>query len=355
MVHTPESRAPIIVKFMAKYLTKERAAGWRRQLPDAAPVWGRCRFEFDPDCRNYDWVAVYDDLSPRTNERFSVRVEPLACPRERTILVTSEPAPIKDYGQDFVGQFGLVLTSQEPQVMPYPNVIHTQLGLRWFYGMSDERRYSYDRMLAFPPTEKTKQISTVCSNKVRDPRTLHGARVRLTEQLQREMPELDWFGRGVRPIADKADALDSYRYHIAVENHIAPHYWTEKLADPFLGLALPFYCGCPNVDDYFPRESYIAIDVNDVAGSIRIIRDAVANGEYEKRLPFIRDARQRVLERYNLFAGLASWIEARHEAGAGESRQPTKLYSRRALRYSSVKHFMRSIGDKLRPRFRGSH
>src|SRR5690606_24550118 len=128
----------------------------------AAPVWGRCHFELDQDCRDYDWVVVYDDLSPRREERFSVRVEPLACPPQNTILVTSEPSPIKDYGEDFVAQFGLVLTSQEPWAMPYPNVVHTQLGLRWFYGLSDPQRYSYDRMKASPPIDKSKVISTVC-------------------------------------------------------------------------------------------------------------------------------------------------------------------------------------------------
>ncbi|MEZ6050382.1 MAG: hypothetical protein R3C02_03185 [Planctomycetaceae bacterium] len=45
--------------------------------------------------------------------------------------------------------------------------------------------------------------------------------------------------------------VSDYRYHVAVENHIAEHHWTEKLADAFLGATLPFYFGCPNASDYF--------------------------------------------------------------------------------------------------------
>ena len=51
--------------------------------------------------------------------------------------------------------------------------------------------------------------------------------------------------------------------HIAVENHIAPHHWTEKLSDSFLGYCLPFYIGCPNAADYFPEQSFIGLDIED--------------------------------------------------------------------------------------------
>ena len=91
---------PIIVKFMAKKLRAETTPAWRRQLPNAAPEWGACRFEFDPELREYDWLVAYDDLSPVGPEKFSLRKETLACPRERTILVTAEPSSIKCYNRD---------------------------------------------------------------------------------------------------------------------------------------------------------------------------------------------------------------------------------------------------------------
>ena len=67
-------------------------------------------FIFGPDARNYDWLVVYDDL-PRF---IGMTEEPLACPPENTLLITSEPSGVKVYGRSFVRQFGHVLTSQEP-------------------------------------------------------------------------------------------------------------------------------------------------------------------------------------------------------------------------------------------------
>ena len=78
-----------------------------------------------------------------------------------------------------------------------------------------------------------------------------------------------------------------------------------------LGLrSLPFYFGCPNISDYFPK-LVILIDINDVEGVSEIIKRAIHDKEYEKRLPFILEARRRVMEQYNMFAVLAREIESR--------------------------------------------
>ena len=113
-------------------------------------------------------------------------------------------------------------------------------------------------------------------------------------------------------MADKSEALDRFRYPIAIENHRAPHWWTEKISDAFLGHTLPFYYGAPNLTDYFPRASFIPIDIFDVEGSAKIIETAINNDEYSKRLTAIRQARDLILRKYNLFATLAEIIETRH-------------------------------------------
>ena len=83
---------------------------------------------------------------------------------------------------------------------------------------------------------------------------------------------------------------------------------TEKLPDAFLGFTLPFYHGAPNASDYFPKESFIPIDIGDYERSRDIIRFHLANNEYDDRLPYIIEARRRVLEEENLFAILARTI-----------------------------------------------
>lgn len=343
----------IVVKFMAKKLTPETELTWSRQLPGHEKKWGNCRFEFDQNSNVYDWLVVYDDVSPVTDERFSVRVESLACPAEHTILVTSEPSSVKCYSSLFCEQFDLVITTHEPWAIEHRNILRTQTGYPWFYHRSSAGentglgKIGYDDIKSSPPENKSELISTVCSDKRRRGHTLHNARADFTDWLSKQMPEMTRYGRGVRYLDDKADALDSFRYHVAIENDCVPDYFTEKLLDPFLGLTLPFYFGCPNTPVYFPEESFIPIDIFDFEGSLQTIRRAIENNEYEKRLPSIKEARRRVLDEHNIFALLSREIEKRHNPGL-QCEPGHKIFSRRAMRNKSVRNFLITVFEKNR-------
>jgi hypothetical protein len=126
---------PIVIKYVARGALKRGADRWLRQLPQHRPELNGCKFLFDPDARGYDWLVVYDDLPPVGGERFSSRIEELDCPAENTMLITSEPSSVNIYGQAFLRQFGHVLSSQEPWAIRHPSHIHSQAGLKWFYGM----------------------------------------------------------------------------------------------------------------------------------------------------------------------------------------------------------------------------
>lgn len=334
--------SPIRVKLFFKSSRGLGEAALRRRFPDRIPVWGRCEFIFDNDSRDYDWLVVYDDLPPVNNERFTLWEETLACPQANTLLVTVEPSSIKTYGSRFLDQFGHVLTSQEPWAVKHPGVIFSQPALLWFYGRTDERG-SYDQMVKHPPVDKTATISTVCSAK-QQTHTLHQARYNFTQSLRKLIPEMEVYGHGVRPITDKAEALDPYRYHVAIENHVCRHHWTEKLSDSFLGYCLPFYYGCPNAEDYFPEDSFIRIDIHQVEESAERIRKAIQDREYERRLPAIREARQRVLNNYGLFPVLSQIIESRHDS---HHLAGGYILSRHALRRRSLGNALSFAVEKL--------
>jgi hypothetical protein len=261
--------------------------------------------------------------------------------------VTAEPSSIKCYSQDFCAQFALVLTHHEPWALSHPNRVYTQTGYPWFYGRGARAVRTFDEMRADPPREKSREISTVCSAK-QDPDTLQRARFEFTARLQAAMPALDRYGKGVRPLDDKAEVLDAYRYHVAIENDVAPHYFTEKLVDAFLGLSLPFYFGCPNAADYFPEQSFIPIDIFDFDGSLEVIRAALAENAFDRRLPDLEEARRRVFEEHNLFALLSREIESRHAAGGAGHGGSSSIMSRRALRNSGPRVFFRTVLEKHR-------
>jgi len=318
--------APIRVKFLSRVRLPDTNIGgdYLRRFPNRQPLWGNCRFIFDRECREYDWLVVYDDL-PRDSP-----LEPLACPREHTMLITGEPSSITHYGRSFLKQFGHVLTGQEPWALKHPGIIRRQPGLLWYYGGSDLRG-TFDCLAHTPPPQKTKTISTVCSTKAMR-HTLHSLRLEFTRRLMKDLPELDVFGYGMGHLDNKADAIDPYRYHLVIENHSCPHHWTEKLADAFLGYSLPIYFGCTNLNEYFPEQSYISIDVRNYDESLRLLRDVLAGDAYEKRLPAIIEARRLVLDEYSTFAQLAGLIMNRHLSDSNtnpnvvvRSRRDTRL------------------------------
>lgn len=339
----------IVVKFLSRGSRQGTPEVWLRQFPGLNPVWGQCRFVFDPEERRYDWLVAYDDLPKETDTRFAKGREELACPHGHTLLITTEPSSIKRYGR-FARQFGHVLTSHEASALRHPHAIRFQPALHWFYGYD----YRHNRVLPFdelrdhPPLAKSELLSIVASSK-QQRHTLHRRRYQFTGELKARLPELAVFGHGVRDMDDKAEALRDYRYHVAVENFVGPHHWTEKLADAFLGCTLPFYYGCPNATEYFPEGSFIPIDIFDPPGAARVIRAAIDSGEYEKRLPLILEARRRVLFEYNTFAVLSRLIEERHSPAP--MTPGVTLLSRHALRAASPLNLLADLVEKARGRW----
>lgn len=343
---TPAS--PASEEIRVKVLSTIPQRYFLHQVPDGNPQWGNCRFSFNPKDREYDWLVVYDDLPASNNEPRNKRHENLVCPRVHTMLTTSEPSTIKHFGNSYVRQFGCVLTSQEAWALPHPDRIFSQTGMVWIYGVGEKHEVPFNHMVAHPPLDKAHDLSMVFSPK-RMRHTLHHQRFDFMRKLMALLPEMHVYGRGARPLDDndKAEALKAYRYHVAIENYIGPHHWTEKLSDAFLGLTLPFYAGCTNAADYFPAESFIPIDIKDPAGAAHIIRQAIEDKEYEKRLPAIMEARRRVLFEHNFFAVVSREIEKRHRPEA-QTAEGVVIYSRHALRKQSVVHGLSNVYGKAR-------
>ena len=340
------SKESIRVKLMARSIHPGTSiVRWLRQFPGNLPTWGNCHFTFDPLDKEYDWLVVSHDL-PRPKKAFGI--EKLQCDPRKTLLITNEPSSITVYGKDFLNQFGLVLSSQEPWALPHPRVIFGQPGMIWYYGFpfGEGKIRTYDDFVSMLPPEKTKNVSTVCS--IRQGRvTLHYKRFGFTQRLKEKMPELDVYGQGVNPISDKAEVIDPYKYHLTIENHVYPHHLTEKLPDIFLGYAVPFYYGCPNAEDYFPKESFIRIDIHDVAKSRDIIRSTLHNNEYRDRLPYVIEARRRVLEEYNIFPLIHKVINTYDPLQYTSSNISGCIMNRPTLRIKKPLAGVRSVIEKI--------
>ncbi len=273
-----------------------------RQTPKGEGVWGNCKFIINKPIQECDYWVVYEDL---------LRTEEVVCPIKNTLLITGEPPSIKKYGKDFLNQFSNIITCQKD--IKHKGVTYVQQALPWHVGRSleetrpDSMNKCYDELKKTERFNKTKLMSVVVSGK----RSTKGHRARLTfvEHLKRRFGDrLDVFGQGGRPIDDKWDAIADYKYHIVIENSSCEDYWTEKLADAFLGGAYPFYFGCKNIHKYFSSKALTAIDISKVEDSIKLIEREILDLRYEGSVKNIDLARNLILDKYNVFPVIHSAI-----------------------------------------------
>jgi hypothetical protein len=307
----------------------------KRQTPGCSKAFADCQFSIDdPDVTECDLWVVYEGMPTE---------ETVSCPAGGTLLMTAEPAAVHEYHPRFVAQFDTVITSQS-------QLRHTQRLLAqqcqpWHAGVArdDQNRINldYDAFAAANTQPKTKLLSVVCSDKKMIPE--HRQRLRFIETLRQHFGDrLHVFGRGQNPINDKWEAIAPYRYHITLENAQIDHYWTEKLADAYLGLAYPIYYGCSNLAEYFSRDAFTAIDIFRPQDAIATIENVLAADLYAARLSAVQRAKQLVLDRYNLFAVLAQFGK-QIASTVNPSRRVTlcpernAFWARRAYRYVSTR------------------
>lgn len=96
-------------------------------------------------------------------------------------------------------------------------------------------------------------------------------------------------------LKDKADALEPFRFHVAVENAAHPEYVTEKLWDPIKTLTVPIYwAGSGSIRKLgFDLDGVLFFEtVDDLAG----ILDELSPELYEEMLPAVRYNRRRLAE-----------------------------------------------------------
>ena len=282
-----------------------------RQMPGEGYVWKGYEFVINQDCEEADFWVVY---SKGKRQEETCHVSP-----KNTMFITGEPDSVYHYSQGFVNQFGKVLSCQK--YLKHKNLVNVQPAQPWHIGKqsvrdretgkesqeSVEYTQTYDSLKVSTP-EKTRLMSVITSNKAFTKG--HRERIEFVMKLKEHYgDQLDLFGWGFNDFKNKWDVIAPYKYHIAIENCSTPHYWTEKLADTYLGNAFPFYIGCENIGDYFSEDAFIKLDIHDVEGAIRIIDNAIAEDVAGTHSVAVEEAKQLVLDKYNLFNLIVEQIQ----------------------------------------------
>jgi len=154
-------------------------------------------------------------------------------------------------------------------------------------------------------------LSTVLSDKYNDPG--HVKRIDFVQFLQRKGMDVHVFGgnkydwknyKGSPPHHKKDDAMFPYKYVFNAENHEIRNYYSEKLIDGILAECLVFYWGCPNIRDFFDERALVKLELVNFDADFETIKTAIAENWWEKRLPFIRQAKAKILNELQFFPRL---------------------------------------------------
>lgn len=179
------------------------------------------------------------------------------------------------------------------------------------------KNYDFLKLLKYP--KKSNILSAVVS-------TAHKNRSNFFIELAKKYPELcDIYGYGWKNELGKSykgvlsnyhntsnnnsktkyDGLVNYQYSICIENSNQPNYFSEKFTDAILCWTIPIYCGCPNINEYFPEHSYYTIDIN----SNTVLEDVVKLSQQpitQLNIDALEKARSLILDKYNIWATISS-------------------------------------------------
>lgn len=175
----------------------------------------------------------------------------------------------------------------------------------------------FQKIKTLPPPRNWKKLSAIISGKRRT--LAQNLRLDVLARTCKSIPEIEVYGHDLNQlnIKDcykgalnyndfcKFKGLYGYSYSLAFENSQHLNYFTEKIIDCFLCWTKPLYWGCPNIDHYFPKDSYSIIDIESP--------DAIKQIIYEISKPVnmnaIREARELVLEKYSLWPSIRRIID----------------------------------------------
>lgn len=262
-----------------------------RQTPEGKGCWDGIQFTLD-DVEECDYLIM---LNNRMKKFTRVK-----CPKENIWVIMQEPYErgFTDWVMEGHEYFARVFTHHAPA--KDRKYVASQPALPWHVNRT------FDQLTMCPVPEKTRALSGIVGDAMDLPG--HEKRWKFVEAVRAAGLPIDLFGKKIHYLADKWDGLAPYKYSLAVENNSGPDLWTEKLADCFLTWTLPFYYGCTNLEEYFPEGSFIRIDITKPAEGVKTIRQTMETDNWEKHIAALTEARNLVLNRYQIFPFLSRMI-----------------------------------------------
>ena len=117
--------------------------------------------------------------------------------------------------------------------------------------------------------------------------------------------QLDGYHKSASTSNTKFNALINYRYSLCIENCSRKNYFTEKFTDTILCWTIPIYYGCPNITEYFPKNSYYYVDITKEDCLEKII-EIINSPITQENIDALTQARDLILNKYNIWNAIES-------------------------------------------------
>lgn len=261
-----------------------------------------------------DWVVVLDDLN-QFNLNLIQKFD-----KNKIICLPRESARTNPY----------YLNTNIKYKFTYNDIIHV-------WSCNTEIKKNFDDLINLEYKEKKKLCSTVTSrlnlnvgiyqerinfikklskqNNFKDKIDIFGYNWTKKELGDMYKGTLDGFNTNLahtienfKPNSTKFDALYDYSYNIAIENCVLKNYFTEKITDAILSWNIPIYYGCPNISDYFPKDSYYYLDINS-PDCFERLKEILETPITQKNIDALKVAREKILYKYNVWNVLEKIIQ----------------------------------------------
>lgn len=293
-----------------------------------------CEFFINTDEKEVDYWFIFEDL-PEGGETSFID-------SKNIFFLTAETAyPIDWYNEKyydlFFSQFYEIYTCHP---LLRDNIKSSIPFLPWMINSNHntifnphKRNLNFFRNLVI---NKQKKISVICSNQNWQPS--HKLRYNFVKKLKEYFGDtLDWYGNGINQVPEKWEAIAPYKYHIVLENRSDYNFITEKIFDSFLGGAFPIYWGAPNIDQFFPKKSFVSINILDFRGSVKIIEDILKSNYHENSQKELKEAKELVIGKYNLFNRIVEIVlntKKKDELKKNVHLRPIKYFQKSKTFYS---------------------
>jgi hypothetical protein len=259
---------------------------YKHQTPGGSGVWKDMRAT--TNVNEADYLVIQDYCQPDLLEKFK--------PENIYYFGREVPGlgPIGDYSSWGINVFSYVDES-------------SHLYTKWWYPnkYSGGVNKTYDELAIMDQAPvKEGLLSCIQSNKTSCEG--HVKRVNfLNEFVSKNNDKLDLFGSISSSNKDlinddKWEGLAPYKYSIAFDNGKYPNYFGTQFTDAILSWNVPIFWGCPNIEDYFSKDSYEVFDVDNLDEIERIIQ-FVQSDNYNDRIESLKESRDRILNKYNLW------------------------------------------------------